>query len=92
MIKFSNKADVKILIKDLKANGFTVINSDGWFTAVDDDGTKVMEALPHSGGSYMLRLNEDYFSAAGQLYTRCRAFTGGICGQSYNKLQLFGVI
>ena len=62
MIKFSNKADVKILINRLKANGYTVTNSDGWYTALDGDGTQVMEALPHSSGSYMLRLNEDYFS------------------------------
>lgn len=64
MVKFSNKANVKTLIKDLKANGFTVTNSDGWFTALDDDGTKVMVAMPHSNGSYMLRLHDDYFSAA----------------------------
>ena len=65
MVKFSNKADVKTLIKDLKANGFTVTNSDGWFTALDDDGTKVMVAVPVvRTGSYMLRLHDDYFAAA----------------------------
>lgn len=63
MVKFmKNKREVNVLVKQLKAGGFTVTDSDGWVKALDDDDTEVMTAMPHSNGSYMLRLNNNYFA------------------------------
>ena len=66
MVRFMSKKDLKPIIKQLKDGGFTVTNNDGWWKAVDDDGTQVMTAMPHSNGSMALNLNNDYF--AQQLY------------------------
>lgn len=67
MVRFmENRKELRGLIKQLKDGGFTVTNSDGWYKALDDDDTIVMEALPHSNGSYMLNLNNDYFDEAGR--------------------------
>lgn len=63
MVKFmNNKREVNALIKQLKAGGFNVTDSDGWVKAIDDDGTEVMTAMPNSHGSYMLKLNDNYFA------------------------------
>ena len=38
MVKFmKNKREVNALVKQLKAGGFTVTDSDGWVKALDDD-------------------------------------------------------
>ena len=67
MVRFmENKKALRGLIKQLKDGGFTVTNSDGWYKALDDDDTEVMVAMPHSNGSYMLNLNNDYFDEAGR--------------------------
>ena len=62
MVRFMSKKDLKPIIKKLKDGGFTVTNNDGWWKAVDDDGTQVMTAMPHSNGSMALNLNNDYFA------------------------------
>ena len=62
MVKFLNRQQLKTVIKDLKYNGFSVTVDDGWHTARDDDGTKVLVAMPHSNGSFMVNYNNDYFS------------------------------
>lgn len=63
MVKFmKNKREVNTLVKQLKAGGFTVTNDSGWIKALDDDNTEVMTAMPHSNGSYMLKLNDNYFA------------------------------
>ena len=63
MVKFmKNKREVNTLVKQLKAGGFTVTDSDGWVKALDGDDTEVMVAMPHSNGSYMLKLNDNYFA------------------------------
>ena len=63
MVKFmNNKREVNALVKQLKAGGFTVTNDSGWIKALDDDDTEVMTAMPHSNGSYMLKLNDNYFA------------------------------
>ena len=63
MVKFmKNKREVNVLVKQLKAGGFTVTDRDGWVKALDDDGTEVMMAMPHSNRSYMLKLNDNYFA------------------------------
>jgi len=61
-----NKKELRVLIQQLKDGGFTVTNSDGWYNALDDDDTEVMVALPHSNGSYMVILNNDYFDESGR--------------------------
>jgi hypothetical protein len=67
MVRFmNNKKELRGLIKQLKDGGFTVTNSDGWYKALDDDDTEVMVAMPHSDGSYMLNLNNDYFDQSGR--------------------------
>jgi len=62
MIKIMSKKDLKPIVKQLKDGGFAVTNKSGWWKALDDDGTTVMEAMPHSNGSMMLNLNNDYFA------------------------------
>lgn len=61
VIFMKNKREVNVLVKQLKAGGFTVNNNDGWVTARDNDETEVMTAMPHSNGSYMIKLNDKYF-------------------------------
>jgi len=64
VVKFmSSRKELKPLIKQLKDGGFEVNNKDGWVTALDNDGTEVMVAMPHSNGSMMLKLNDDYFGS-----------------------------
>ena len=64
MVKFmSSRKELKPLIKQLKDGGFEVNNKDGWVTALDNDGTEVMVSMPHSNGSMMLKLNDDYFAS-----------------------------
>lgn len=62
MVRFMSKKDLKPIIKQLKDGGFTVTNDSGWIKALDDDDTEVMTAMPHSNGSYMLKLNDNYFA------------------------------
>lgn len=62
MVRFMSKKDLKPIVKQLRDSGFTVTNDQGWWTALDDDGTKVMTAMPHSNGSMMLNLNNNYFA------------------------------
>tara|TARA_R110000787_G_scaffold164052_1_gene277149 strand:+ start:265 stop:459 length:195 start_codon:yes stop_codon:yes gene_type:complete len=63
MIKFmNNKREVNALVKQLKAGGYTVTDDSGWVKALDETGTEIMTAMPHSNGSYMLRLNDNFFT------------------------------
>ena len=62
MVKIMSKKEMKPLVKELKDAGFTVTNKEGWWDARDDDGTKVMTAMPHSNGSMILNLNNAYFA------------------------------
>ena len=63
MVKFmKNKREVNTLVKQLKAGGYTVTDSDGWVKALDETGTEIMTAMPHSNGSYMLNLNDNFFT------------------------------
>ena len=63
MVRFmNNKREVNVLVKQLKAGGYTVTDKDGWIKALDETGTEIMVAMPHSGGSYMLKLNDNFFT------------------------------
>ena len=62
MVKFMSKKEVRPIIKQLQKGGFTVTNDDGWWKALDSDGTHVLTAMPQSNGDMVLRINEDYFS------------------------------
>jgi len=62
MVKHTDKKDLNRLIKQLKDNGFTVTHDGtGWWQAKDDT-VMVMASLPHGDGTFMVRLNDDYFS------------------------------
>ncbi len=62
MVKHTDKKDLNRLIKQLKKNGFTVTHDGtGWWQAKDGT-TMVMASLPHGNGTFMVRLNDDYFS------------------------------